>query len=99
MLGGRDFVLHAAHLVLPVTVAVGFSLAAAASVSPIRWLALALVPFGVIANLWFRATAKPLEFDGQVLDLGFGPVPVAQASFLLRGIGPLALTIGIQLLL
>ena len=62
-----------------------------------RWIALAFTPIGVLINLWLRATAKPMEFDGLVADLGFGPAPVQLSWFLIRGIAPLALVLTLQL--
>ena len=97
MLGGTDSALKMLHLVVPAVAAVLFTLAAAPAMPADRWIALAFTPIGVLTNLWLRATAKPMEFDGLVADLGFGPAPVQLSWFLIRGIAPLALVLSLQL--
>ncbi len=99
MLGGTDAMVKLVHLAAPAAAAVLFTVAAAPAMPADRWIALALTPIGVLTNLWLRATAKPMEFDGLVADLGFGPAPVQLSWFLIRGIAPLALTVSLQLVI
>ena len=97
MLGGTDAALRMIHLTAPAAAAVLFTLLAAPAMPADRWIALALTPIGVLSNLWLRATAKPMEFDGLVADLGFGPAPVQLSWFLIRGVAPLAIVLSLQL--
>ncbi|HYN71557.1 MAG TPA: DUF6297 family protein [Nakamurella sp.] len=97
MLGGTDSALKMLHLATPAAAAVLFTLFAAPAMPADRWIALALTPIGVLTNLWLRATAKPMEFDGLVADLGFGPAPVQLSWFLIRGVAPLAIVASLQL--
>jgi len=97
VLGGTDSALKLLHLAAPAVAAVLFTLVAAPAMPADRWIALALTPIGVLTNLWLRATAKPMELDGLVADLGFGPAPVQLSWFLIRGIAPLALVLTLQL--
>ena len=97
MLGGTDSALKTLHLAAPAVAALLFTLAAAPAMPADRWIALAFTPIGVLINLWLRATAKPMEFDGLVADLGFGPAPVQLSWFLIRGLAPLALVLSLQL--
>lgn len=97
MLGGTDAALRLIHLAAPAVAALSLTLAAAPAVPAGRWAALALTPIGVLSNLWLRATARPLEFDSLVADLGFGPVPVRLTWFVIRGIAPLAIVLTLQL--
>ena len=99
MLGGTDSGLKLIHLAAPAVAAVLFTLGAAPAMPADRWIALALTPIGVLTNLWLRATAKPMEFDGLVADFGFGPAPVQMSWFLIRGVAPLALTVSLQLVI
>ena len=97
MLGGTDGTLRAVHLALPTAAAVLFSLAVAPAVPSARWVALALTPVGVIANLSLRTKGRPAMTGDRVGDIGFGPVPIDLAWSYVREIAPLAITLALQL--
>jgi len=98
MLGGTDKALRAVHLVMPAAAALLFVIAVAPAVPSSRWIALALIPIGVIANLWTRTKGKPAMTGNRVGDLGFGPVPIDLTWYYVREIAPLAITLVLQLL-
>ena len=97
MLGGTDAMLRAVHLVLPAAAAVLFTLAVVPAVPSVRWVALALTPLGVMANLSLRTKGKPALTGDRVGDIGFGPVPIDLAWYYVREIAPLAITLALQL--
>jgi hypothetical protein len=97
MIGGTDGTLRAVHLALPAATAVLFVVAVAPAVPSSRWAALALIPIGIIVNLWARTKGKPAVTGGQVGDVGFGPVPLDLTWYYVREIAPLAITLALQL--
>ena len=97
MLGGTDVTLRAVHLALPTAAAVLFTLAVVPAVPSVRWVALALTPLGVMANLSLRTKGKPALTGDRVGDIGFGPVPIDLAWYYVREIAPLAITLALQL--
>jgi hypothetical protein len=99
MLGGTDQALKLIHLVLPTATVVLFTLAAAPAVPPAQWVALALAPPGVIANLWLRTKGRPDVSGDRVGDFGFGPVPIDLVLSYVREMAALAITVALQLVL
>jgi hypothetical protein len=97
MLGGTDALLRAVHLVLPAAASLVFVVAVAPTVPSARWAALALIPVGIIVNLWARTKGKPAVSADRVGDLGFGPVPIDLTWYYVREIAPLAITLALQL--
>jgi hypothetical protein len=97
MLGGTDGALRAAHLAMPAAASVLFVLAVAPAVPSGRWAALALVPVGVLVNLWTRTKGKPTVTADRVGDIGFGPIPIDLTWYYVREIAPLAITLALQL--
>jgi hypothetical protein len=85
------------RLAVPPAAAVLFTLAAAPAVPTARWVALALTPVGVIANLSLRTKGRPAMTGDRVGDIGFGPVPIDLAWSYVREIAPLAITLALQL--
>ncbi len=96
-LGGSDRALRLIHLALPAAAVLIYTAGVAPAVPATHLAALALVPVGVLVNVWLRATGKPIELGAQIADTGFGPLPIELAWFLIRGIGPLAVVVGVQL--
>jgi len=97
MIGGTDGTLRAVHLAMPTSAAVLFVVAVTPAVPPTRWIALALIPVGIIVNLWARTKGKPAVSGDRVGDFGFGPVPIDLTWYYVREIAPLAITLALQL--
>ena len=97
MLGGTDGTLRAVHLTMPAAAAVVFVVAVAPAVPSARWAALALIPIGVLVNLWTRTKGKPAVTADRVGDIGFGPIPIDLTWYYVREIAPLAITLALQL--
>ena len=74
-----------------------FVLAVAPAVPSARWAALALIPIGVLVNLWTRTKGKPAVTADRVGDIGFGPIPIDLTWYYVREIAPLAITLALQL--
>jgi hypothetical protein len=97
MIGGSDGTLRAVHLVLPAAASLLFVVAVAPTVPATRWAALALIPAGLIVNLWARTKGKPAVTADRIGDIGFGPVPIDLTWYYVREIAPLAITLALQL--
>ena len=97
MLGGTDGTLRAVHLAMPAAASVVFVVAVAPAMPSARWAALALIPVGVLVNLWTRTKGKPAVTADRVGDIGFGPIPIDLTWYYVREIAPLAITLALQL--
>ena len=98
-LGGRDAVLHAAHLVVPALGAVGWYAAALPVVRPWGWLDAVLL-LGLVVAVLRTATRRPIQHGGPVADTPFGMIPVdlirqvTQGPDLVAGLVVLELVLG-----